>query len=59
MIDEVPVENVGSLRLWQLAPPARLPLDPHGVREDGDMHEPAVMHVWDCQSGRLRADAAA
>ena len=54
-VDQVPIgyEAIGSLRLWRLTPPARIRWVRTGVRPDGDMHEPAVMHVWDCQGGRL------
>jgi hypothetical protein len=52
-LDRVPIETIGTLRLWRLTPPARIRWILTGVREDGDMHEPGVMHVWDCQRGRL------
>jgi hypothetical protein len=54
-VDEVPIgyANLGSLRLWRVAPPARIRWILTGVREAGDMHEPGVMDVPDCRSGRL------
>jgi len=54
-VDEVPIGygNVGSLRLWRVEPPARIRWILRGVREAGDMHEPGVMDVPDCRSGRL------
>ena len=52
-LDGLPIETIGALRLWRLTPPARIRWILTGVREDGDMHEPAVMHVWDCQDGQL------
>lgn len=42
-----------GLTLWRLDPPARMDSILTGVRPDGDMHEPAVMRVWDCGRGRL------
>jgi hypothetical protein len=54
-VDGVPIgyAAIGSLRLWRVTPPARIRWVRTGVRENGDMHEPGVMHVWDCQGGRL------
>jgi hypothetical protein len=54
-VDEVPIgyAAIGALRLWRLTPPARIRWVRTGVRPNGDMHEPGVMHVWDCQGGRL------
>jgi hypothetical protein len=42
-----------GLTLWRLAPPPRLFSVTTGVRENGDMHEPGRMRVYDCQDGRL------
>jgi hypothetical protein len=42
-----------ALQLWRLDPPARIGSILSGVRPDGDMHEPGVMTVWDCDGGRL------
>jgi hypothetical protein len=46
------LEQTG-LTLWRLAPPPRLSSIRTGVRENGDMHEPGNMLVYDCQGGRL------
>lgn len=43
----------GGLVLWRIRPPARLDSFTAGVRENGDMHEPARLTAWDCQAGRL------
>jgi hypothetical protein len=42
-----------GLRLWRLDQPARVSWIRTGIREDGDMHEPAVLTVWNCGGGRL------
>lgn len=42
-----------GLTLWRLDPPARVSWIRAGIREDGDMHGPAVMTVWNCGGGRL------
>jgi hypothetical protein len=55
-VDEVPIGygNLRSLRLWRLDGPPRIKSILTGVREAGDMHEPAAMRVWDCAHGRLQ-----
>ena len=45
--------ELSGLRLWRLDPPARIRSIRTGVRKDGDMHEPGVMTVWNCQDGQL------
>jgi len=54
-VDSVPIASgtIGALRLWRLRQPPRIRWIRTGVREDGDMHEPGVMQVWECQGGRL------
>lgn len=54
-IDRVPLAtaNQSGLTLWRIEPPVRIRSLRTGVREDGDMHEPGRMRVWDCQAGRL------
>jgi hypothetical protein len=42
-----------GLTLWRLDQPARMDSILTGVQPEGDMHEPAVMRVWDCRDGRL------
>jgi hypothetical protein len=51
-IEQTFLEQTG-LTLWRLDPPARMDSILTGVRPDGDMHEPAIMRVWNCGSGRL------
>jgi hypothetical protein len=51
-IEQQRLEQTG-LTLWRLAPPARFDWLRTGVRPEGDMHEPGVVRVWDCQGGRL------
>ena len=54
VVDQVPIGGgLVGLRLWRLTPPARIRSLLTGVRDAGDMHEPAIMHVWNCQRGRL------
>jgi hypothetical protein len=55
-VDEVPIGygNLRSLRLWRLDGAPRIKSILTGVREAGDMHEPAAMRVWDCAHGRLQ-----
>lgn len=54
-IDRVPLAsaNQSGLTLWRIEAPVRIRSLRTGVREDGDMHEPGRMRVWDCQAGRL------
>jgi hypothetical protein len=46
------LEQTG-LTVWRLTGPPRLSSITTGVRENGDMHEPGQMFVYDCQRGRL------
>jgi hypothetical protein len=51
-IEQQRLEQTG-VTLWRLQPPPRMDWLLTGVRPEGDMHEPGVMRVWDCQGGRL------